>query len=124
MADSWFITPKTQREFYCAARPGYYPALSGHYRPLNADAAIEWTERRNRVHQDQLNDWDLTFLADKIVDWNANAPLTLAVMQTLDSELYFKLRDQILMNVAPDPQPKDTAPPITASQHAQEKKDD
>lgn len=123
MADSALVDSKSRSNFYIAARPGYYPAVFGVYRPMGADGFIDWKERRARVDNDSMNDWEKTFLAAQIVEWNLGIPISLESVGKIRGEVYAKLIDQCVLESAPDPRPSDKALPQSGAEIDREKKD-
>lgn len=116
MADSALVDSKSRADFYIAARPGYYPAVWGQYRPMGADGFIDWKERRNRIAPDAIGDHEKAFLASVIAEWSLGIPITLESISKLRGEVYAKLLEQCVLEAAPDPRPSDSKPPETPAE--------
>ena len=123
-ADSWFVDAKTEIAFFIKARPGYWPALKGKYKPLGVEGQLAWINRAAHTPAEQMVDLECVTVASQLVEWNVGRPLTPDVIRKLNGQLFLALRGIICYGEASDIDPQSSSLPDSEAVDTEKKSDD
>jgi hypothetical protein len=124
MADSFFVDATTARPFFIKGRPGYWPEMRGHYRPLGVKGQLDWLNRMNHTSPELVADLECNTVASQLIDWNCGRQVTPDSVLKLDGELYLLLRNIVCYGAPSDPDPKSNQLPKSDAEDVAEKKSD